>query len=142
MKKVVLPILVFLLFSVMNVEVAAQDDAIRASIDKIFKLCKDKQFEPASKMIAYSGSDAERNYKSVYNYSNKSEKSKVDRTCKKIKAFLDISDSYEVGSASSDSKMGPDFYTVKVSFKSGSQTLNTNFSFVKIGGSYALAEIE
>ncbi len=142
MKKVVLPILVFAVLSLISVDVSAQDDAIRSSIDKIFKLCKDKQFEPAAKMIAYSGSDAERNYKSVYDYSNKSEKSKVDRNCKKIKAFLDISDSYEVGKAAANEKMGPDFYTVKVSFKSGSQTLNTNFSFVKINGSFALAEIE
>lgn len=142
MKKVVLPVLLVMFFSLVVTDIQAQNNEIRSSIDKIFKLCKDKKYESAADMMAYSGSDTERNYSSTYDYSNNSEKSKVDRMCKKIKAFLDISDSYEVGSASQNNKMGPDFYTTQVSFKSGSQTLNTSFSFVKINGKFALAEIE
>ena len=117
-------------------------DSLKSVLVKLFELSKSKNYASGSFIIVYDGEDLTRRGKESFNYSNPKEKNQVERTCKKIKAFLDLSDSYEFGVMRKVKKNESESFVLPVIFKSGGITLNTSFSFLKIEGKFLLAEIE
>lgn len=133
-----------LLFSFASASIYSQknDDksAVKASLNKIFELSKSGNFKDAAKLFAYKGNDKTRLFKSTFDYSKRTEKSKVRRNCKKIKAYLDLSDSFEYNGFVTKKIDGVLNYILNVKFKSGSQSLNITFKFIKINGKFVLAD--
>jgi len=114
---------------------------IKETLTKLLNYSKEKSFEKAAGIIAYTGEDKSREYKTSFDASNKDELNQVKRICKKISALLDISSSYEVGKVTVAKENNIDVYNAEVIFISGEEKLNTNFKFVKIDNGYLLISI-
>lgn len=114
------------------------DDALK----KLFDLSKAKNYKEAAALIAYDGKEAARKLKDTYKADDKKELNKVKRVCKKIKALLDISDSYKLGNVTTKKDQDVEWTIHQVEFKSGKQTLKTDFAFVKLNGNFVLGDID
>lgn len=133
-----------LLFSFASVSIYSQKNdnknVVKASLSKIFELSKSNKYQEAAKLFAYKGNDKTRAFKSTFDYSKRNEKSQVRRNCRKIKAYLDLSDSFEYDGFTTKKIDGILNYILIVKFKSGSQSLNIAFKFIKINGKFVLAD--
>jgi len=109
---------------------------------KILDLSKSNKFKEASTLFAYKGIDKKRVNNDHFNYSNKDEKLKVKRICRKIKSLEMISKSYEVGKVQTIKNKKSTNYVVKIKYKSSTQTIVINFVFIKINGKYLLSDID
>ena len=77
-----------------------------------------------------------------YNYEDKHEAMKVKRVSKKIRAFINLSDSYEFGKYTK-SETGNGFqYSTEVKFISGEQQIVSEFLFIPVGPSLLLEKIK
>jgi hypothetical protein len=127
----------FLTISIYSQNEITETEA-KTSLTNLFDLSKSKSYEEASLFLAYNGKDEAKINKVAFNYADKKEKKAVKRKCKKIKAYLDLSDSYEYDGFSSNGNSG----TIKVNFKSGDQELKISFTFVKISGKVLLSDFK
>lgn len=121
----------------------AQDDTqkqLNNSLSELLNYCKESNYEKAASLIAYQGNNAERNLSDVLNPNNPKEMGKVKRIVKKISAFLNLSDSYEVEKFESEEKSGKESYLLPVIFKSGSQKLKTKFRFVNVNDKFVVSD--
>lgn len=140
MKKIVLLFaLVYLTGFAQTIEI---DSSLSASIENLFSAARKSNFKSASDFIAYSGNDASRKYSSKLNSSVNDELQVAERITKKIKAYLDISDSYEIGETKIITENEQEFVMVDTALKSGKQILNIEFKFVRVSGVYLLVGIE
>ena len=119
--------LIVFLFTAKNFFAESKVDIkeVKSTLTKLFDLCKNKNYKDASLYLAYTGKDGIKRF----NYSEKSDKKIVKRKCKKIKAYLELSDAYEYGKFSSVGNKG----NIEIIFKSGDQEFNIVFSFIKLG---------
>lgn len=134
---------IFILISLfLTVSIYSQNEIteaeVKLSLTNLFDLSKSKNYEEASSFLAYDGKDKTKKDKVPFNFSDKKDKKSVKRKCKKIKAYLDLSDSYEYDGFSSQGNDG----TIKVNFKSGDQELKISFDFVKVGGKILLSSFK
>ncbi len=114
-------------------------EQVKSALGKIFELSKSNKYKLAAEYFAYTGEDNARNLKSTLNYGVREEKSIIRRNCKKIKAYLELSDSYEFGKLETKEIDGVKHYILQVIFKSGSQNLNISFDFIKLNNKFVLA---
>ena len=138
MKKIIILqlFMAFLLFNSFTAQTQLNEVEVKSALTKIFNLSKDQKFAESAKLLLFNEKDEFR----AYNFKNPSEAKSVKRLIKKIKAYLDLSDSYEYESLTS-AKMDK-FHSadLKVNFKSGDQELTISFKFVKIGENILLVE--
>jgi len=111
---------------------------VKTTLTKLFDLSKSKNYKEASSLLAYDGKNKSKINKTAFNFADKKEKKAVKRKCKKIKAYLDLSDSYEYDGFASNGNNG----TIKVNFKSGDQELKISFTFVKVDGKVLLSSFK
>ena len=111
-------------------------------LKKLFDLSKSKKYSEAAALIVYDGKNDSRKFKQAFDAGNKRELNSVKRICKKIKALLDISDSYNVGKATEKTEDGIKWTTIDVHFNSGKQKLKTNFGFVTVNKKFLLGDID
>lgn len=121
---------------------AQSDEQIIENLNKIFEVSKEKDYQSACSFIAYQGSDPKRKYKASLNSKSNSELEQAERIVKKIKAYLDISDSNSIENVTTNSSEEFELKVVNVAFKSGSQQLEIPFTFVKTEDSYLLVSID
>ena len=140
MKKVIIIQLVFVLLLVNGL--VAQNNLsetnVKNALTKIFDLSKNQDYESLASLILYN----KRNELRSYNNSNKSEAKSVKRMSKKIKAYLDLSDSYEYESLTNGKENNLPSVTLKVNFKSGDQELTISFFFVDLNGNLLLSKFK
>ncbi len=103
---------------------------LKETVSKIFNLCNDKNYEAMADLLLFKDGNKYR----PYNFSNKSEAKKVKRQCKKIKAYLDLSDSYEYDSFIKGKFNNLPSTILNIIFVSGDQKLKISFEFVKLNG--------
>ena len=138
MKKIIILqlFLAFLLFNSFAAQKQLEEIEVKSALTKIFNLSKDQNFAESAKLLLFNKKDQLRSY----NFKNPSEAKSVKRMVKKIKAYLDLSDSYEYESLTKG-KMGKvQSSDLKVKFKSGDQQLSISFTFVKIGENILLSD--
>lgn len=135
--------LIFILFLPFLSLYAQNDDFVKieSNLKVLFDNCQNDKFDEAATLLVYNGEDTKRKYKDSFDLSSRKEKREVKRTCRKIKALLDVSSSYNTSEKSVETNNKMEFYIIKVDFKSGSQNITTAFSFVKVGDKFLLAEI-
>ena len=138
MKKISL-VCTLILISAFSTLIKAQTS--QETLNQILEFSKSKKFAEASSLIAYDGVDEAKKFKMPFNPKDENDLNSVKRICKKIKALIDISDSYEIGAPVEKEKDGFNWTVIEVSFKSGSQNLKTLFSFVKVGEKFLLGDI-
>ncbi|MEN8191979.1 MAG: hypothetical protein ABFS12_04140 [Bacteroidota bacterium] len=143
MKTLISLFLVFVLFISMN-KISAQVDkkAAKSTANKLFSLCQKNNYSSASSILAYHGSNESRLYKDTYNYSNSSEASDVKRFCKRVKAMIEISDSYDFGSFRKRKMHGKEVQSLDVIFKSGNQKIKNKLTFIEINGKPAIYKLD
>lgn len=133
-------ILGLLIFSAFFANIKAQTS--QEVLKQILELSKAKKFEQAAPLIAYDGADETKKLKTAFDAKNEDDLNSVKRICKKIKALIDISDSYEIGAQTEIEKDGINWFVTEVGFKSGNQSLKTVFSFVKINDKFLLGDVD
>jgi len=120
----------------------SQADSIKSTIDKLFKHSKTEEFEACGKLIAYDGNDQSRFLKSSLNFSDPKEAIKIKRIVKRVKAFVDISDSYSFGKSETVKDSKADLSKIEVLFKSGEQELKTSITVVNTGKNYLVTDLK
>ncbi len=135
-------LIILLLISLSPVFAQQLNSDLSNEIDQLFSISKNKQYKLAAAHIAFSGENQSRKYIKSLNAENTSELEKAERIAKKIKAYLDISDSYVIKNFSTEKKENFDFTTVTITFKSGNQELDIPFEFVKAKDKYLLVTID
>lgn len=137
MKKLLLSFIIFLtpVFGQLN-------ENLESQINKLFELSKARDYETACDHIAYIGENVSRKFTSPLKASNAGELERAERIVKKIKAYLDISDSNSIDDYATKTEDNIEFSIVIVSFKSGGQALEIPFKFAKANDKYLLVEID
>lgn len=114
------------------------ENQLKETLTDIFSLSKANNYAQMSKRLLYDEGKELR----TYNPKNKIELKAVKRTAKKIKAYLNLSDSYAYESISYDKYKELPSAEIKVNFKSGDQELTISFIFIEISGSVLLADFK
>ncbi len=128
MKKLIkIYVIISLLFSVNIFAQNIEKNELKLSLTKIFDLSKTKKYKELSSHLISS----KKNDLKVYNFDNKTDAKNVKRIAKKIKAYLDLSDSYEYASIVYNSFNNLPSAELKVNFRSGNQELTISFLFVE-----------
>ena len=140
MKKIIILqlFLAFLLFNSFAAQKQLEEIEVKSALTKIFNISKDQNFAESAKLLLYHEKDQLRSY----NFKNPSEAKSVKRIVKKIKAYLDLSDSYEYESLTTGKMDKIKSSDLKVKFKSGDQQLSISFTFVKIGENILLVDFK
>lgn len=133
-------ILGLIIFALLLAEAKAQ--STQDVLKQILELSKEKKFEQAATLIAYDGADETKKFKAAFNAKDENDLNSVKRLCKKIKALVDISDSYEIGAQTEIEKDGLKWFITEVGFKSGNQSLKTVFSFIKVNDKFLLGDVD
>lgn len=115
---------------------------VNSAIENLFAVSEKSDFRGACGLIVYVGGEATKNYNTKLNSNNASDLQRAERLVKKIRAYLDISDSYEVLGNKTVSKKDQEFIAADVAFKSGNQILKMQFQFSNVNGELLLASIE
>ncbi len=137
MKKYFVNITLLILFVLLgNISVKAQTSEanVKSALTTIFDLSVKENYNKAAGLMLYENGKEKR----TYNISNNSELKIVKRQCKKIKAYINLSDSYEYSNFTQTQIDGMNVAILEVVFKSGDQKLNISFSFVDITGKLLL----
>ena len=117
------------------------ESSLKNNLTQLFSFSKEKSFDKAAVLIAYSGEDQNRNMKAHFDPSNKDEINQVKRVCKKISALLDLSSKYDFGKFENKKTDSSELYLLDVTFLSGDQKLTTTFTFVKTNSGYLLLNV-
>lgn len=115
-----------------------KENEVKSTLKTIFKLSEEQNYAGVASLFFNS----DKNEKRGYNFNSKAEAKSVKRMAKKIKAYLNLSDSYEYESISYAKLDGLPSAALKVNFTSGNQELTISFNFVKIKNSVLLAEFK
>ena len=114
------------------------EDQVKDALTKIFEMSKNNNFVQISKKLLNDESKEIRSY----DPNDKQDLKAVKRIAKKIKAYLNLSDSYEYESISYNSFKNLQSAEIKVNFKSGDQELKISFIFIEKSGSILLADFK
>lgn len=125
-------ILTFISFITINAQISEQ--SAKSVANQLFNSCEKNNYKSVAGILAYHGSDETRLYKDTYNYSNSKEASDIKRFCNRLKAMIEISDSYELGKLRSRKIYGREFKSLDVVFKSGNQKIKNKLMFIDIKG--------
>ncbi|MBK8943916.1 MAG: hypothetical protein IPM32_01475 [Ignavibacteriae bacterium] len=132
-------LIIFFLLTGYNLSIAQVSEAdAKILLSKIFDLSVNEDYNNASNLILYEKVNEKRSYNASVNDELKS----VKRQCKKIKAYIDLSDSYEFSGYRSSNINNFNGGILNVIFKSSDQKLNISFSFVNVSGKILLAEFK
>jgi len=140
MKKMITIQMVFIFLFVCNIgaQNKLNEQNVKSQLAKIFDLSKDQNYAGSAALFLYNkGNDLR-----TYNFKSKSEARAVKRMAKKIKAYLDLSDSYEYESITFGNYKKLPSAELKVYFKSGDQKLSISFLFVEHLGNILLANFK
>ncbi|MCZ7603383.1 MAG: hypothetical protein QY331_03270 [Melioribacteraceae bacterium] len=118
------------------------DSSLSGSLEGFFTAVQKADYKNSAEYIVYSGNDESRKYLEKLNSDNAGELQSAERIGKKVKAYLDISDSYEFIGSKVVTENERTFVFVNTAFKSGKQSLNIEFKFVDVQGKYLLVGIE
>ncbi|MBI1931753.1 MAG: hypothetical protein HYS24_04385 [Ignavibacteriales bacterium] len=107
-------------------------------LNSIFDASSKEDYNKASSLLMFEKVLDKR----AYNNSDPAEQKSVKRICKKIKAYIDLSDSYEVSGSKSVNMQGLNGTVLDVVFKSGDQKLNIAFTFLNVSGKILLSDFK
>lgn len=111
---------------------------LKSALSTIIDQSVKEDFAKAANLMLFDGTKEKR----AFNSADISEMKTVKRLCKKIKAYIDLSDSYEYNKYTPTNIDGLPGSILDVSFKSGDQKLNISFSFVKLSGKILLVSFK
>jgi len=129
--------------------------AVKKAMEELFKVCGNVDgndpkvaelgpFYKADHYVVYRGPDKEREWKDFANYSNPDERKNVDGVCVRINETINRSESYRFSRFLMGKRGGMTWYVWQVFYKEkeGDEEIEAIFAFLKIGGDYALGDID
>ena len=128
--KVFLIIFTFALFG----QDRLNENEIKSSLTKIFELSEAQDYTNLGEKLLNDDT------MKPFNVKNKKESRSVKRSGKKIKAYLDLSDSYEYKDLEFETYKNLPSANLNVIFRSGSQNLTISFIFVEVENKILLAK--
>lgn len=136
-------ILLLLIFAIgftynLDAQSKLNEGTAKAALSKIFDLSKEQNYPALASLLLYEEGKELRSY----NYSVKEEKKLVSRNGKRIKAYLNLSDSYEYNIIKFGKLFNNPSAELKVQFKSGDQKLTISFIFIELSGKIFLADFK
>lgn len=136
-------ILLLLIFAIgftynLDAQSKLNEGTAKAALSKIFELSKEQNYPALASLLLYEEGKELRSY----NYSVKEEKKLVSRNGKRIKAYLNLSDSYEYNIIKFGKLFNNPSAELKVQFKSGDQKLTISFIFIELSGKIFLADFK
>jgi len=119
MKKIFLLLIIFVIGFTwnLNAQTKLDEGTVKAALSKIFDLSKDQNYTAFASLLLYEEGKELRSYNNSVN----EEKKTVKRNAKKIKAYLDLSDSYEYKSITFGKLLNNPNAELEVNFRSGDQ---------------------
>ena len=134
--------LLFIIFSMVVSNLFAQnqipEEKLKSALSQIIDYSMKENYSSAAGKMLFDKSGNLR----TYNADDKSELKSVKRLAKRIKAYLDLSDSYSYESITYDTFKGLSRAELKVNFKSGDQDLTISFYFVSKDGKILLQDLK
>lgn len=136
-------ILLLLIFAIgftynLDAQSKLNEGTAKAALSKIFELSKEQNYPALASLLLYEKGKELRSY----DYSVKEEKKLVSRNGKRIKAYLNLSDSYEYNIIKFGKLFNNPSAELKVQFKSGDQKLTISFIFIELSGKIFLADFK
>ncbi len=149
MKSIYNILLTVLLLILMSIFVIPQKDIIppqeenkiHNTVEELFKLSKQKNYEKAASLIVYNGEDSSRKLKAALNPQNEDELNAAKRICKKIAALLNVSEKYSIKEIVNENNQELNITKVTVTFLNAGQELLVTLKFIKLPSGYALWEM-
>lgn len=118
------------------------ESKVKSTVDLLLNLSEEGMYDSIATLIVYSGKDQTRYLKDTYNYSDRKEANAVKRIGKKIKAFIDLSESRKFGKYSKSVVKEIPNYNLELIFKNGEQEIVTVFSFTEVKNKLLLLNIQ
>ena len=135
--KAKISIIISLVFVFVVTELNGQDKLketeVKSALTEIFDISNNQNYKLAARKFLFDENEIR-----PYNFENRAEAKTVKRMAKKIKAYLDLSDSYEYESIVFTEYKNMPSAELKVNFKSGDQDLTISFYFVDKNGAILL----
>lgn len=131
-------VLALLLINSVIAQNQLKENEVKSQLTKIFDLSKDQNYSGVAALFLYNKDNVIR----AFNYANKSDAKVVKRMAKKIKAYIDLSDSYEYESITYGKIKNLPSADLKVSYRSGDQKLSISFLFVEHSGNVLLTNFK
>ena len=134
----------------------AQKDSIQVAerLNGLMEVCRKMDFSDpnimklgvyykAADFFIYKGVDAERNLKTSIDYSQKMEKSYVDKICKALNVLLSHNSECVLGAFSKEEKMEGVVYSIDLLYRDSEYDGFSSkiFSFIKVGSKMYLIEV-
>lgn len=140
MRNNILLLLIFAIGFTYNLDAQSKlnEGTAKAALSKIFELSKEQNYPALASLLLYEEGKELRSY----DYSVKEEKKLVSRNGKRIKAYLNLSDSYEYNIIKFGKLFNNPSAELKVQFKSGDQKLTISFIFIELSGKIFLADFK
>lgn len=110
------------------------ENRIKSVLKEVFDLSQNQDYSALSKKLL------DQETLKPYNYKNKNDQKTVKRIGKKIKAYLDLSDSYEYENLALAKFKNLSSAELDVIFRSGDQNLTISFIFVEYQGNLYLTK--
>ena len=142
MKKISIVLLTLLFIGNINGQSDINESEIKTALNKLFEMSKNKNYDVAALLMVYNGNNSARRLKDSFNPKDDLELKEVKRNCKKISAYLDLSDSFEYDQFIINTYEGLPVSTVKINFLSGNQILKISFSFIKVNNKILLLNLK
>ena len=126
-----------------DAEIESEKVKVNESLDKILDLFSHSTNQIAASWIVYSGEDSTRNWKSVFRYSVKDEKVKVDIMSAKVRMLSEEASEMKKGKFRIETESEGTWYIQELiyTFPDG-KTENKYFGFLKVNEKYCHADID
>lgn len=134
LKMILMNILLLSLASPIFAQNKLNESNVKSALSQIFELSKKQEFQKLAPHLLNKD-----NLKS-FNFQNSSDARSVKRISKKIKAYLDLSDSYQYEKLTFETFENFPSAELEVSFKSGDQDLKISFIFIEQSNKILLAK--
>jgi hypothetical protein len=118
------------------------ESEVQSAVNSLIELCEKDKYESIASLIIYDGKDESRYLKDTYNYSDRKEATTVKRIGKKIKAFIDLSDSHKFGRFSKTVENKVTKLDQEVIFINGEQELVKTFTFTYLNDKLLLMDFQ
>jgi hypothetical protein len=118
------------------------DERLKTRLTELFELCQRDDLEAAAAYFVYRGPDKTREWKDVLNSHDAAEREAVESLCRRIKGYLDASDSYQFGAVKVEREREGEWHALEVSFERGDKTEKAIFAFLSVNGHFAIGDID
>ena len=134
LKMILMNILLLSLASPIFAQNKLNESNVKSALSQIFDLSKKQEYQKLAPFLLNKD-----NLK-AFNFQNSSDARSVKRISKKIKAYLDLSDSYQYERLTFETFENLPSAELEVSFKSGDQDLKISFIFIEQSNKILLAK--